>query len=130
MHNLPGRLVALDGRMGSGKTTLGRFLAWYFNVTLVETDFYLLGDGTLSRRTDEIARIVSARLDKDSPRPVIVEGIGVLQLLAELERSADSHVYVRNIRIDEAPDLLVAAYERQFNPRECADITVLVAHDG
>jgi len=28
LDNLPGKLVAIDGRDGSGKTTLGRFLAF------------------------------------------------------------------------------------------------------
>jgi hypothetical protein len=37
LHNLPPRIIAIDGRPGCGKTTLGRFLAWWFNVSLMVT---------------------------------------------------------------------------------------------
>ena len=33
-------IVTIDGREGVGKTTLGRYLAWTFNVTLIETDLF------------------------------------------------------------------------------------------
>jgi tRNA A37 threonylcarbamoyladenosine biosynthesis protein TsaE len=38
LAGLPPKLIAIDGPMGSGKTTLGRHLAWRFNVTLIEAD--------------------------------------------------------------------------------------------
>ena len=42
MQGLPGMIVTIDGRDGVGKTTLGRYLAWHFNVTLIETDLFLI----------------------------------------------------------------------------------------
>ena len=42
LHDLPGRLIAIDGRSGVGKTTLGRYLAWRFNISLVESDLFLI----------------------------------------------------------------------------------------
>ncbi len=39
MRGLPGVIVTVDGRDGVGKTTLGRYLAWHFNVTLIETHY-------------------------------------------------------------------------------------------
>lgn len=116
--------------MGAGKTTLGRFLAWYFNVTLVETDPFLLGDGTLRRRLDEIDRIVAARLDRSSPRPVLVEGVGVLDLLAQLHRPADTHLYVKNTLNSVSPSDEVLEYERRFEPALRAHFVVEVAHEG
>lgn len=130
LYGLPGRLVAIDGRMGAGKTTLGRFLAWYFNVTLVETDPFLLGDGTLSRHLDEIGRIVGFRLDGRYPRPVLVEGVGVLDLLEQLRRTADAHIYVENTSNPVSPSDAVLAYERRTAPIQRADFVVRVAHDG
>jgi len=42
LYDLPGKLIAIDGRLGVGKTTLGRYLAWRFNISLVETDLFLI----------------------------------------------------------------------------------------
>lgn len=126
LHDLPGKIVAIDGRPGVGKTTLGRFLAYRFNVSLIETDLFLLeGQGRLVYRNDEIARIIEKRLRQ--PRPVVVEGAAVLRLLAELNHQPDFTVYIINKdapenRGDLARDL--AAYETQFSPRQRADITI------
>jgi tRNA A37 threonylcarbamoyladenosine biosynthesis protein TsaE len=40
LAGLPPKLIAIDGPMSSGKTTLGRHLAWRFKVTLVEADLF------------------------------------------------------------------------------------------
>lgn len=130
LENLPGRLIAIDGRMGAGKSTLGRFLAWYFNVTLVETDPFLQRDGTLSRRTDEIKRIVSDRFECESPRPVLIEGVGMRELLQVLGRAADAHIYVTNVADRNEVDPLVLKYEANFKPRENATFLVEVTHEG
>lgn len=128
---LPPRVVAIDGRDGDGKTTLGRYLSWYFNVTLVETDLYLLGDNSLTRREDEIGRIVATRLGRKLP--VIVEGVGVLQLLENIGCQAHFHVYVRNRRthwVGGPVAAMLASYERKFVPWERASLLVEVEHDG
>src|SRR5687767_11166085 len=88
LDDLPGKLVAIDGRPGAGKTTLGRFLAWRFNVSLIETDLFLIErQGRLVYFNDQITRIIDKRLAM--PRPVIVEGVAVLRLLSDLKRRAD-----------------------------------------
>lgn len=130
LENLPRRLVAIDGRMGAGKSTLGRFLSWYFNVTLVETDPFLLGDGTFTRHTGEINRIVSYRLDRRCPGPLLIEGVGMRQLLLELERSADVHVYVENTTNLYQVSSVVLEYEKKFRPKENAHFCVEVNHEG
>jgi hypothetical protein len=129
--NLPPKIVAIDGRDGDGKTTLGRFLAWYFNVTLVETDLYLLGDNSLNRRTEEIGRIVETRLRRQLP--VIVEGVGVLQLLEDIGYAPDFQIYVRNRRTHwrgGPVTAMLASYERKFAPWEKTNLLVEVEHDG
>src|SRR5215216_5657937 len=88
LHNLPPKLIAIDGRPGSGKTTLGRFLAWWFNVSLVETDLFLFeGEGRYRYHADEIKRIIDARQGRD--RPAIIEGVTVLRQIASMQLSAD-----------------------------------------
>jgi adenylate kinase family enzyme len=129
LENLPPRLIAIDGRMGAGKSTLGRFLSWYFNVTLVETDPYLVRDGTFARHTEEISRIVSFRLE-EKERPVLIEGVGMRELLEQLQRSADAHVYVENKTSPYQSSAMELAYETKYGPRQAADILAKVAHDG
>lgn len=128
LANLPGRLVAIDGRDGSGKTTLGRFLAWHFNVSLVETDLFLHEGKGLVYLTSDIERIIARRLA--IPRPVIVEGVTVLRLLSTLGRKPDFLVYVRNPSSTGSDSLTedFRTYEQSFDPLAHANVLVEVAH--
>jgi len=130
LYNLPPKIIAIDGRPGSGKTTLGRFLAWWFNVSLIETDHFLFeGEGLYRYRTDEIARIVSFRLDGELP--VIVEGVTVLRQLTTMSLAADFLIYVESAG---APTLRreyetqLAEYEAAFEPRKRAGFTLALNH--
>jgi hypothetical protein len=124
LRDLPGKIVAIDGYPGVGKTSLGRFLAWRFNVSLIETDLFLIErQGRMVHRNDEIARILKKRID--IPRPVIVEGCAVLRLLSGLTRSPDFLIYVTNndapvVGGELATDL--AEYDEKFSPREQAGL--------
>ncbi|SFI39823.1 hypothetical protein [Bradyrhizobium sp. Gha] len=130
LYNLPPKIIAIDGRPGSGKTTLGRFLAWWFNVSLVETDHFLFeGEGLYRYRTGEIQRIIQIRLDRNLP--VIVEGVTVLRQLATMNLAADFMIYVDNAA---APtfrreyEAQLAKYEAEFEPRQRADFTLALDH--
>ena len=90
---LPPRLVAIDGPFGVGKTTLGRYLAWFFNVTLVETDLFIASGPPLVYRNAEVAKIIEFRLGL--PRPIIVEGANVLTLLGEISKEPSFLVSLR-----------------------------------
>jgi len=130
LYDLPGKLIAIDGRPGSGKTTLGRYLAWRFNVTLLEADLFLKeGLGHLAHRTEEIGRVIQARLA--IPRPVIVDSVAVLRLLKALRRRPDFLIYVVNAHAAEGGHLKgeVAAYEAEFSPRSKADCVIELALD-
>jgi uridine kinase len=128
LANLPGKLIAIDGRDGSGKTTLARFLAWYFNVALVETDLFLQEGAGLIYQTDQIERLVSQRLAK--PRPVIVEGITVLSILQSIGRTPDLLVYVTNSKNSGSDSFakVFLGYEATFSPQSVADVSVQLAH--
>ena len=56
---LPPKVVAIDGAHGVGKTTLGRFLAWRFNISLIETDLFLLeGTGRYLYRDNDLRAVL------------------------------------------------------------------------
>jgi uridine kinase len=128
--NLPPRIVAIDGRPGCGKTTLGRFLAWWFNVSLIETDHFLFeGEGRYRYRADEIARIIDFRMRGNLP--VIVEGVTILRQLASINRAADFLIYVENASaptLRREYEVQFQDYEAEFKPQHRADITLALDH--
>ncbi|GAB2801163.1 hypothetical protein [Dyella kyungheensis] len=128
--DFPGKLIAIYGRCLAGKSTLGRFLAWYFNSSLIESDLYLIEGGGLSYHLDEIDRIIGRRLAK--PRPVFIEGVAILKTLQLIGRKPDLLVYVTNLNNpggDCFEDILLE-YEAAFAPRSAANVVVELAHDG
>jgi hypothetical protein len=130
LYNLPPKLIAIDGRPGSGKTTLGRFLAWWFNVSLIEADLFLFeGEGLYRYNAEEIARIIDARLRRE--RPVILEGVTALRQIASAAVVPDFLIYVENAS---APSLQpeyekqLREYENEFSPRYRADFMLALNH--
>lgn len=126
LYDLPGKLIAIDGYPGVGKTTLGRFLAWRFNVSLVETDLFIIErQGRLLHRNDEISRLISHRLA--IPRPVIVDGCAILRLLSQLQRVPDFLIYVT---AQDAPSISgsfladLESYDLKYAPRTRANMII------
>jgi len=132
LYNLPPKIIAIDGRPGSGKTTLGRFLAWWFNVTLIETDLFLFeGEGRYRYRIDEIAHIIDFRLR--GQLPVIIEGVAVLRQLSQMDLAVDFLIYVDNASaptLRREYQLQFKEYEAELKPRQRADFTLVLDHDG
>jgi hypothetical protein len=127
MRGLPGIIVTIDGRDGVGKTTLGRYLAWHFNVTLVETDLFLIpAKDYLLHLDDQINRIIERRIT--TPLPVIVEGVSILQLMKRINRIPAFRIYVTSPRHSSGPIMArkLAAYEAEFSPLATADIAIIV----
>ena len=131
LDDLPGKIVAIDGRDGVGKTTLGRYLAWQFNVSLIETDLFIIeGTQHIERRVHEISRIVRFRLKK--PRPVIVEGVRILELFQTIECCPDFLIYAEmpGHSTGELMERLLDEYEAKFEPKKRADLILNIEHDG
>lgn len=129
LAGLPPYLVGIDGRDGSGKTTLGRYLAWHFNVSLLETDLFLVGNQEeLKYYEDQIKRIISVRLTK--PRPVIVEGVALLRLLSQLLIKPDFLIYVRHPDQSSGRTLgpILDQYELEYSPVAKSDLVLTLDH--
>lgn len=129
MRGLPGVIVTIDGRDGVGKTTLGRYLAWHFNVTLIETDLFLIpAQDYLVHLDDQINRIIERRIT--SPLPVIAEGISMLQVMKRINRVPDFSIYVTNPQHSSSKLLerRLSAYEAAYAPSARANFVVNIAH--
>ena len=131
MRGLPGVVVTIDGRDGVGKTTLGRYLAWHFNVTLIETDLFLTRRGLPHppRRSDQPHHRTSP---SPTPLPVIVEGVSMLQLMQRMNRVADFSIYLTNPRRSSSQlmERRLSAYEATFAPAAKADAVVEIDLHG
>lgn len=128
LYGLPGKLIIIDGRDGCGKTTLGRYLAWRFNSSLIETDLFLRDmQECLAYRSDEITRLIEKRLAK--PRPVFIEGVAILRLLDEMGRIPDFTIYVRNSNYEPDGSLaqMLDDYDAEFRPADRADICITLS---
>jgi len=127
LRGRPGIIVTIDGRDGVGKTTLGRYLAWHFNITLVETDLFLIpAEDYLIHLDDQVNRIIERRVT--TPRPVIVEGISILQLMQRIHRVPGFAIYVANPMHPGSRSLKhrLAAYEDAFTTVTKADFVATI----
>src|SRR5437899_1718533 len=125
MRVLPVLIVTVDGRDGVGKTTLGRYLAWQFNVTLIETDLFMIpAEDYLIHLDDQINRIIERRIT--TPLPVIVEGVSVLQLMKRINRTPGFKIYVTHSRPSTSAIMArkLAVYESDFSPSASADLVL------
>lgn len=129
LHDLPGKIVSIDGADGSGKTTLGRFLAWYFNVTLLESDNFILEGHGLIYDVDTVSAIIRRRLKK--PRPILIEGVVVLRLLAEAGYQSDFHIHLQKKNGASSQFLagVLEQYQSEFRPSERANLIITTTHD-
>lgn len=116
--------IAVDGVDNSGKSTLGRFLAWQLGMPLIETDL-LLKDKSEDIEHDlaTFTRLLKSRHDLD--RPVIVEGVLVLRTLKRVGVKPDFLIYVDATGREGSLtwQAQFKAYAAKYRPRETAHYT-------
>jgi Fe-S cluster assembly ATPase SufC len=122
------KLVVVTGPAGAGKSTLSRFLAWYFNVSLIEADYYLIPNRGFECAPEEVDRIIVQR--HRIQRPVILEGATVFQLLEKISRVPDGIIQVRNSSASRrlTDDEMGALNPTMWGFDRCPTHEVVVAH--
>jgi hypothetical protein len=86
-------LIAIDGADGVGKSSLVSWLAWQLGAPAIYLDLYVIRDSKPLRWRGELLCLVHGRLVVHAG-PLIVEGILVLDALAQIGRKPDFLVYV------------------------------------
>jgi pantothenate kinase-related protein Tda10 len=144
-------IIGVDGAYGSGKSTLARKLAEALEGAVLEIDQYTLRNGQPYRqqlRYEELGRGLEALRSKG--KPVVVEGICLLDVLERIGARPGTVVYVK--KLDESgiwhdqdtcdPDWIdldsaslqlpgaavareVAAYHKDRDPLASADIVFI-----
>jgi hypothetical protein len=133
-------LIGFDGRDGHGKTSAANWLAWEFGMPAISLDLFLRrseSPSAISWHTDDLVRCLESR--ERNAKPIIVEGVLLLDALAAIEKSPDFLVFVEKmeppgIRDRSLDDDLIDAREfalsnqisRYFerrSPASCADFS-------
>lgn len=92
-------IVALDGRDGAGKTTLGHYLALHSGRQFLDTDFYLKRRKLAApKHTRDLALVLNRQ--KVRNRPVVLAGVFVARSLRSMGFSID--FLVRVIRVEQS----------------------------
>jgi uridine kinase len=112
-------LIAIDGADGIGKSSLASWLAWQLGAPAIPLDLYLVRDSDPLRwRSDELQRILNTRL-VEHVRPVVVEGILILEALDKIGRRPDFLVHLDGEGSHSLSNRL-ADYRAQYQPEQQA----------
>jgi len=108
--------IGIDGVDGVGKSPLARFLSWQLSMPYVETDMFLKeGDTFPSLRYNELKNIIDFRHIRN--RPIIIEGLYLLEILENLNISLDILIYVKNKDFDGSDQFRksLEEYRKKYN---------------
>jgi uridine kinase len=86
-------LIGIDGKAGMGKTSLSSWLAWQLGMSAIHLDLFLIQDeapAPIRWRVNDLDRCIKAR----GNRPLIVEGVLLLDALDEVCQSPDFLIFV------------------------------------
>lgn len=115
-------IIAVDGVDGAGKTNLARYLAWQLGMSAIETDLFLdRKKGNLTYQLYRLRSVLEARTSLD--RPLIIEGLRILQVLQDLNLTCDFLLWVEQDGHDGSHRLgsELELYHRSFNSKTKAN---------
>lgn len=96
--------IGIDGSPGAGKSTLARYLAWQLGIPALETDFWrATGD---EPSFEQLRKLISCWHETgEMGRPVIVEGIKLLEVFERIGITPDFLVFVTNHALEPDPEI-------------------------
>ena len=128
-HNLIKRtrplVVAIDGELGAGKTTLASELSRIHNYSCIHLDDFLQQEQGMFVNAIKLSELRKAL--HVAKRPLIIEGICLLQILRLLDVSPSVHVFLGhehgNVQYKSSPIISeVDKYIQEYQARETADL--------
>lgn len=114
--------IAVDGADGAGKSPLSRYLAWQLRIPLIETDLLLISDTRpIQYNLECLKELIGSRHSLD--RPVLIEGIKILDTLSKLNIESDILIFVENLGYPGTADLEneIQGYLAKYKPKEKAN---------
>jgi uridine kinase len=115
------RLIGIDGADGVGKSSLASWLAWQLGAPAIHLDLYTVRDSEPPQwRTEDLQRVLTTRLDEHA-RPLVIEGIMLLEVLAKIGREVDFLVYVDGEGSHSLSQML-ADYRARHQPDKHTDL--------
>jgi hypothetical protein len=92
MRNAPRGIIAIDGELGAGKSTLSNKLSNIYKVPVIHVDDYLI-----KGQNQYLEAVKSNELKKaiqNAPLPVIIEGACLLTILSRIEVQPALHFFL------------------------------------
>ena len=115
-------LIAIDGAEDCGKSSLANWLAWQLGMPAIQLDLYLIGDGRLAWHMSELKNALARR--HSTGRPIIIEGILILDALDQIGRKPDFVVHVRGGQENSSLFPQIEKYRARRKPVEISDYTI------
>jgi hypothetical protein len=115
-------LIAIDGADNAGKSSLASWLAWQLGMPAVQLDLYLTSLRPIQWLTDDLARVVARRMDRD--RPLIIDGVLALDALDRIGHAASFLVFVSGGHSGSTLAPQIAAYKLRRKLPEQANFII------